>query len=282
MRDTEREILKALRVAQEEHPELAAVLAFYADLYEVLYKAKAVLPPPRLGDAAARRERLEAGRPQLTFDWLGVEAAAFGRLVGEVWQVLVDHNRSWATEGMQWTPEVQVAQAREVFERWGTLTAPSVVPSDAAEAAPDPRAGREMQAVAFALAAYLQRAADAVLPELDLERWLWAYCPVCGGQPNLALLDEERGARSLLCARCDGLWSYVRVGCPFCQFKGAQTYYLGGEGLYRLYVCPSCKRYLKTVDLRAARRLVLPVVERLLTVGMDLVAQQAGSGPHSD
>ena len=278
MGDTEREVLKTLRAAQEERPELASVLAFYADLYEVLYRAKTRLPAPRLGDAAAQRARLEAGQPQLTFDRLGLEEAAFDSLVREVSAVLVGHNPSWAAEGEVWMPKRRLAQAREVFERWETLTAPSGVSGDAADAGSALSTGWEAQAVAFALAAYLQRAADAGLPELDLERWFWAYCPVCGGQPNLALLDQERGGRRLICARCDGSWTYVRVGCPFCQSKEAQTYFPGGEGLYRLYVCPSCKRYLKTVDLRAARRPVYPVVERLLMVGMDLAAQQAGYG----
>ncbi len=179
-------------------------------------------------------------------------------------------------------PERRLAQAREVFEQWETLTAPAGVPGDAAEATADLSASREVQAVAFSLAAYLQRGAEAVLPELDLEKWLWARCPVCGGQPNLALLDQERGGRRLICARCDGAWAYVRVGCPFCQSKEEQTYFPAGEGLYRLYVCPSCKRYLKTVDLRAARRPVYAAVERLLMVGMDLAAQQVGYRPQSD
>jgi len=43
-----------------------------------------------------------------------------------------------------------------------------------------------------------------------------------------------------------------------------------------LYTCPDCKRYLKTVDLRELHREVVPVVERLVTVGMDLAAQQEG------
>ena len=195
--------------------------------------------------------------------------------------MLVNHNPSWAAGGEAWTPERRLAQAQEVFEQWETLMAPVAVPGDAVDAAPDPKAGREVQAVAFALATYLQRAADAVLPELDREKWFWAYCPVCGGQPNLALLDQERGGRRLICSRCDASWTYVRVGCPFCGSKETQTYYPSEDGLYRLYVCSSCKHYLKTVDLRAARRPVYPAVERLLMVGMDLAAQQAGYGPQT-
>jgi formate dehydrogenase maturation protein FdhE len=48
--------------------------------------------------------------------------------------------------------------------------------------------------------------------------------------------------------------------------------------MHRLYVCPACREYLKTVDLRKARRVVQPMVERLLTVGMDLAARDEGFG----
>lgn len=101
-------------------------------------------------------------------------------------------------------------------------------------------------------------------------------CPICGGEPNLALLEAERGARRLVCARCDSVWAYTRVGCPFCQSQERQTYFLGQGGLYRLYACPTCKRYLKTVGLRETGRHVEPAVERLLSVQMDLAARQEG------
>jgi FdhE protein len=72
------------------------------------------------------------------------------------------------------------------------------------------------------------------------------------------------------------VWGYSRVGCPFCKSKEKQTYYASEEQLYRLYVCPDCHRYLKTIDLREVHREVYPEVERLVTVGMDLAAQQEG------
>jgi FdhE protein len=92
------------------------------------------------------------------------------------------------------------------------------------------------------------------------------------------LWGSEASARQLLCTRCTSLWNYSRVGCPFCGAKERQIYYLGENGLYRLYVCPECKGYLKTVDLQQAKRPVQPMVERLLTVSMDLAAWEEGWG----
>ena len=94
----------------------------------------------------------------------------------------------------------------------------------------------------------------------------------------MALLDAESGARYLLCSRCNFEWGYSRLGCPLCGTSEKQTYYPSEDGFYRLYVCPKCGRYLKTVDQRKARREVIPIVERLLTVGMDLAAREEGFG----
>jgi len=54
-------------------------------------------------------------------------------------------------------------------------------------------------------------------------------------------------------------------------------YYPSEDEVYRLYVCEACRRYLKTVDLRkTGGRTVLPRVERVITVAMDVAARRAG------
>ena len=55
-------------------------------------------------------------------------------------------------------------------------------------------------------------------------------------------------------------------------------YYASDDQVYRLYVCQACKRYLKTVDLRRTLRNPNPLVERLVTISMDLAAQEQGYG----
>jgi formate dehydrogenase maturation protein FdhE len=68
------------------------------------------------------------------------------------------------------------------------------------------------------------------------------------------------------------------LGCPFCDSTDEQHYHPSDDGIHRLYVCPVCNRYLKTIDLRQTARPVQPIVERLLTVGMDLAAHEEGYG----
>jgi len=269
------QVLSALSTAREKREELVDLLDFYHDLYEFQFGAKADLPQPEVRDDMAKRWRLEGGIPQLTFDQLRVEPETLAGLVAQTSQILQRYNPSWEFEEEEKSPEELVELAREIFETWETLTSPGTG-DQAGEAGDSSPVRATALAVGFALAPYLYKASDTILPELDLDLWAQGYCPVCGGRPNFALLESKRGARKLLCSRCNSLWPHSRVGCPFCKSKEKQNYYPSEDGVYRLYVCPACRRYLKTIDLRELQRDVYPIVERLLTVGMDLVAQEEG------
>jgi len=273
--EQDQRVLEALATARNEHQELSSLLGFYRDIYQVQFQAKANAPQPQVRDGEAMRWRLESGMPQLTLDQLGLEAEPFAELVGQISEILVRYNPAWQDETTARAPEELLVLAQEVFDTWDTLTAPSI--------GFESEAGSESQSndlttfgVGFALAPFLQRASDAILPCLDLGRWARGDCPICGGRPNFALLDAESGARSLMCARCDSLWPFSRILCPFCTSEERPMYYPSEDGLHRLYVCSGCTSYLKVVDLRKARRVVQPVVERLLTIGMDLAANQEG------
>ncbi len=273
--DKDQRVLNALTAARDRHEELADLLDFYHDLYEMQFRAKAELPEPEVRDDLAMDWRLEGGIPQLTFDQLGLEPEPFVQLVAQVTDVLLRHNPGWRVEREDRRPEELTALAQEVFETWDTLTAPR--PANDGDKDDEPLPDHvTVLAVGFALAPYLQRASEVIIPRLDLIVWTQGYCPICGGRPNFALLEEQSGARKLMCSRCASLWPYSRIGCPFCATEERPIYYPSEDGLHRLYVCQACKRYLKAVDLREARRAVHPMVERLLTVGMDLSARQEG------
>jgi len=278
--ENDAQVLGSLAKAREQHEELAELLSFYYDLYEVQYEAKADLPTPEVRDQVAMNWRLQGGIPQLSFDQLELEAEPFARLVDLIAVVLLRHNPGWELEREEGRPEDLLVLARQVFETWDTLTSPrpaedeAAGDSDAAPETPHPW----FLAVGFGLAPYLQLAADAIGPELDQTLWTEGYCPICGGRPNFAVLEDPSGLRHLVCSRCNFLWVHQRLGCPFCGSENKQTYYPSEDGIYRLYVCPDCNRYLKTMDLRGLFRPAHPVVERLLTVGMDLTAQQEGYG----
>lgn len=128
---------------------------------------------------------------------------------------------------------------------------------------------------------FLVSHSKVLLNLVDLERWRRNYCPICGGRPDFAFLDSEAGARWLLCSRCDTEWLFQRLQCPYCgtQNQDDLAYFTDDEGIYRLYVCEQCKKYIKAIDLRNAKEEVLLPLERLFTLDMDRQAQEKGYQP---
>lgn len=125
---------------------------------------------------------------------------------------------------------------------------------------------------------FLRGWASRLSPLLDDSRWGRGTCPICGGQPDFAYLTQETGERRLLCSRCDTEWHFDRIGCPFCGNQDSSTYgyYTNEDSPYRLYACNQCRRYLKTLDMRQTMGKRFLAVERIVTMGMDLSALQAG------
>jgi FdhE protein len=268
IRNQDLQVLHALEAAWQRRKELADLLYFYHSLYELQFRVKADASDPEVRDEMARRWRLEGGIPQLTFDQLRLEAEPFGHLVEEISHLFSCH--SYPALGIaegEHTPQELVALAQEVFETWDTLTVPG---SGGQGVAGSPT----IMAVGFALAPYLQRAAEVILPYLDLTLWMRGYCPVCGGRPYLALLPEEGETSRLVCCRCNTTWPYVWSRCPFCGSENVQMRHFGGDDTYQAQVCENCHQYLKIVDLAKAQPPVYPQVERLLTIGLDLAVRQ--------
>ncbi len=121
----------------------------------------------------------------------------------------------------------------------------------------------------------------ALIDSVKQEEWRRLRCPICGGKPDIAYLDKERGSRWLVCCRCDTEWIYQRLQCPYCASEEQKdlAYFTDDEGTYRLYTCERCHTYLKTIDLRKLETEVLMPLERFLTLDMDRQAQEKGYKP---
>ena len=134
-----------------------------------------------------------------------------------------------------------------------------------------------------ALRPFLVMNAAPLLDSIEQEKWRRVGCPVCGGKPDFAYLDEERSARWLVCSRCDTAWIFQRLQCPFCGSE-EQTklgYSTDEDEIYRLYTCEECHRYLKAVNLKNLKSPALIPLERLLTLDLDRQAQEKGYRPGS-
>ena len=266
----EQATLEALLRAANENPDLKEYLDFHRTLYEVQSSAKVEISASlEMVDAEALQSRLQRGTPIISFEQLPLQAERFARLVSEVAGLLEDHEPGLAGQARCDGEAGCLDLARKRFEG---MQARREEPADVAEAT------LAEVSVDLALNPYLEWAAEFVLPHVDQQRWRRTYCPVCGGPPDFSYLEEDAGARYLICSRCSSSWLYHRLGCPFCGTSDHTkvSYFVGDDKAYRLYVCQACHRYLKTVDLRGlARKIMLPV-ERATTVAMDVAANEAG------
>ena len=261
-------ILFHLGKAKSEHPELKELLDFYEKLFQIQFAFKAQQlsgqPGETGGPTEIRHRNLADGLPQITFDELGLQLVPILPLYQSIADLLASYLAYPRSREKDPKPDRIVETAREIFTNRGPL-----VGSDESEDFHHNVSG-------LVLAPFLQRACESILPRIPQNSWHRGNCPVCGGKPSFAALTEDFGSRLLLCSRCNGEWNYSRLGCPFCERKDPQTYFPSEDGSYRLYVCDVCHRYLKTMDIRERGSDRCLPVETLVTVSMDLAAQQKG------
>ncbi|MBM4147255.1 MAG: formate dehydrogenase accessory protein FdhE [Nitrospira sp.] len=126
----------------------------------------------------------------------------------------------------------------------------------------------------------LEAYADMLKGHVDQESWWKGYCPVCGSQPERGELRIDVGERFLECSSCSFKWRFKRVVCPFCgndDSKKLRFFNTEADGkAYRVDVCEECKKYIKTIDLRELNVEVVPLVDDIGTLHLDIIAEKEG------
>ena len=104
-------------------------------------------------------------------------------------------------------------------------------------------------------------------------------CPQCGWPPQVSMLDDEpdaQGTRRLVCALCATAWVFPRSVCPGCGVTGDEGLQIHVDDTMRhvrVEACRTCRRYVKSVDLRVTG-LAVPLVDDLATPELDLWAAE--------
>jgi FdhE protein len=268
------EILTQLNQEKENNPGLAD----FIDLQSELLKAQSqviFLPVVQKPGTEAVRARFQEGTPLCHPEEMALEWAAVADLYRQVCQISAQYRSDLAAQF-----QALLSLPDEHPDRLRTLMTAFL-----GEGRLEPAEVREhYELLTFALtqtlSPFLQAYAAALVPAVttELERWQRGYCPICGGEPDLAYLDKESGARHLVCSRCDTEWPFPRVKCPFCRTVNSKhlSYYPTEDEQHRLYVCRNCQRYLKTVDRRKAGKPFPVPVERVITIALDVVARDEG------
>ncbi len=267
--------LQTLRAALPRRPELRETLEFYSALLAA--RGSGTVPAPPSLPTEVARARLAQGEPLLDVTTLAPDWPSLAQTLAAVCMVTAAHR-----PGEKATLHKLAGLAED--EEWlrravGDHLARTAHPSRRSAHGATSQASLLDFALYHALHPLLAAYAEAWLPLVDENGWYRSPCPICGGAADFAALVSGGGARRLLCSRCDAEWIAPRGTCPFCgeSTPGRLGYFATGpDGIYRLYVCETCRRYLKTIDLRELARPVHLPAERILTVGLDLAAQQAG------
>ena len=276
---TERAILKILEEEGKNKGIPARFLEFYQRLFSLQFGAER-----RIGKVKPSskkeiiNERLQRGQPLIGFKELDIDWALLKEIFTGVKAIFADYPDLFGElprylRESKSHPSLPKTVVRAWFER---AELPSTVAIDNADEY------LLLEAIIHAtLKPFLSSQAKTLISLVDQESWRQAYCPICGGRPDFSFLDKERGARWLLCSRCDAEWLFQRLQCPHCgtQSQDVLSYFTDDKGIYRLYVCDQCHKYIKTIDLRPTESQVPMPIERVLTLDMDIQAKEKGYQP---
>ena len=272
-RDTE--ILHKLEEWRQKDGSLPQFVELYEQLLrlQIEVKSAAAVPEPALSPQTAAN-RLRQGLPLLEFDDLLLD----WNLVQSQFYAILDTITSHLTEEVEEVQSLRQLAAnipllQQVTSNWYQLLSLSSLTT--ALCVDEKLLSTVIQT---ALRPFLTAHSETWHILVDQDLWRRRSCPLCGGKPDFAFLDRERGARWLLCTRCDTEWLFQRLECPYCgtRDKDDLAYLTGDQEVYRLYTCEKCRHYIKAIDLRKVDDNVLLPLERILTVDMDRQGAEAG------
>lgn len=253
------DLAKALAAHIADAPEDEAdLLRFYHALFALLAEQQAALSLDFSTHLAtfSPKKWLRSGEPALRFEWLELTPDTFHPWLERV----AAHLRERLPDLNVPAPEESIALAARYYRDNTTGE------------------GTAMDALMLsALSPWLWEAARQLSPNLPLDEWLRGYCPICGGFPDFETIVSNKWRR-LLCERCSAEWRFPNGVCPFC---GEETpdmlgFYTTEDEVYRIDVCDACGSYIKGADSRRFEGTLNPVLERLLTPGLDYSAVEQG------
>lgn len=273
--------MAALRELVAGHPDLAPAAELQIELALITRRLSARAPLPFLAPSAERQALVGAGRRVLAFSDFRFDWSAVRLAVREVARALESVGALPRAEGASVerlvrgdTPALEGCLALWFDDRLDDQAEGAQAEGRAVDA-PMPDGLHEV--LDSAMRPFLMRAASAALTGLDLTAWNKPCCPACGAEPDFAVITRD-GKRNLCCHRCRSLWAWHAWACPRCENddRSSISSFASRDGLYRIYACGKCMRYVKAFDGRNAPRPFLPDVDLIATLPLDAAAIQKG------
>jgi len=274
----ERPEIVELRRLRHDQPELSAAVDLQIALASLQARVKARLPMPWIdADPEWLKGQHDEGRPLLRLEDVRLSWTDVRLMVRQTADLLLRHQLIDTAIHARFQAYARTSEPVEglVAGWFNAKASPDRVttrwwPDDLDEESVD-------QVLTLALRPFLERCAEIAQQRTDLSTWTRAYCPLCGGDPELAVLTRG-GERLLICSRCGTRWAIDSTACPWCGNADLQrlTTYVSQDRHYRLVACDACRRYVKAYDARAATRPVMPSVDTIATLPLDAAAMQQG------
>ena len=264
-----REVVE-LRRLKDDQPELSAAANLQIELIQLQRRVQSRLRLPSIKLETEYRNSLLGNAPILQFDHLVVDWNDVRFLLRATAAAMRSHD---ALDEEDYRRAEMLARDAEklpvAIRAWYESVRPGASGLDA-------EAGLET-VISQTMRPFLVRAAEAIMARSDLADWEAGHCPLCGGEPDLAVITPAAD-RLLICSRCAARWRFAQLTCPFClnDDRSRITSFASRDGQYRIYACDVCERYLKAYDARRASRPVMPVVDSVATLTLDAAAMQRG------
>ncbi|MFC1917442.1 formate dehydrogenase accessory protein FdhE [Chloroflexota bacterium] len=275
VRENNQKIVQELKKMAQEEGEFPLLLQFYRDLLRVQVEAleNFTVPDSKISSQDVARNQ-KKGLPLLDLSKLSLDWPQLRKVFIKVTEIFTKYPQLFGEipETLR-QPSAKDFINRKTVDAWFTGNKLSAELPDSAISE-----GLLQSIIHATLKPLLSAYAESLIKLVDQEKWRRSYCPVCGGSPDIAYLDTERGSRWLVCSRCDTEWLSQRLPCPFCGTEEQKkiVYYTDDAGKYRLYTCDQCKRYLKVIDMSKADGEIPLPLERFRTIALDAQAKEQG------
>ena len=269
-----------LRALKERQPELGDAVDLHLELLEVQRRIQGRIPLPSFElNAAIFARHLADATPLLRFEDLPLELSDLRLVVRQMADILRRFGALEEDDYLKAQALGRDASLTAVLGDWYRAPAQRHVSAVglAASAAAPHDTGTLDQLFTVAMRPFLSRCAEVVQQRPELSAWPHPHCAVCGGEPDLAVITPA-AERHLICGRCGLRWKFEPLTCPYCRNSDRSriTSFATPDGLYRVYACDVCARYLKAYDARRAARPVMPVMDSVATLPLDAAAMQRG------
>ena len=283
-------IQKAIEAIKKDRPEYVQMLDLFGKIMikqaEFLDKVKVDFVKIAEMDA---RSKLKNGTPLLNRKDFHIDLSSASLLFEEIIRII-------KSEGHELTDEL--GKIEEALEN-GDLPIEEILQSVLTDSS---RVSRIAEELSLDDGALFMLATISIRPSIEANAaqiqgivedatWSKHYCPVCGSSPAISELRKleptgsiegatsEGAERILHCSFCGTQWRSMRLGCLFCDNSDQEFMeylYTEEEKGYRIDVCKKCRKYIKTVDTREISHEIVPPLEDVATMHLDIIAEEEG------